>query len=207
MIATFISAFIALFVIVDPIGSSAAFAALTGKFTAKQSRAIALKAATIATFVLVAFALCGGAVLHYLGITLPAFRIAGGLLLFVTAFRMIMGSHDSTHLNSAESIYADRSHIAIFPIAIPFLAGPGCMTATILNASNAHDATGKLMVVLAIICVEIIALIFMLTATRLVRVLGTGGNSLLARLMGILLAALAVQFIADGIIGLGIPRL
>jgi multiple antibiotic resistance protein len=204
MISFFVSAFIAMFVIVDPLGTATAFAALTGQFTSSQSRAVAIKAAVIAMGVLTLFALVGESLLHHMGISLPAFRIAGGLLLFVTAFRMIMGAHDSSHLNSAQTIYTDRSHIAVFPMAIPFLAGPGCMTAAILNSSNAHDITSKIVVIAAIISVELIALICMLIASRVSRALGSGGSSLLARLMGILLAALAVQFIADGIIGLGL---
>jgi multiple antibiotic resistance protein len=151
---------------------------------------------------LIAFSLIGGLLLHALGISLPAFRVAGGLLLFVTGFRMIMGAHDAAQLNAEDSAYADRSHLAVFPLAIPFLAGPGCMTAVILSMSEAHAWSQKGAILAAIIVTELIALGCMLGAGRVVRMIGPGGSSLLARLMGILLAAMAVQFISDGLHGL-----
>ena len=203
MLNLFISTFVALFVIVDPLGTAAVFAAITGKFSTIQSRAMAIKATIIAVCVLVVFGICGHILLHHMGISLAAFRVAGGLLLFVTAFRMIMGSHDNSALETQES-YADRSNIAIFPLAIPLLAGPGCMTATLLSMTNAHGLTEKSIVLGAIVIIEIIALFCMLMASRLVRIMGSGGCSLLARLMGILLAAMALQFIADGVGGFNI---
>lgn len=199
--STFISAFVAFFVIVDPLGTATVFAALTGREDAKVSRGIAIRAVLIAICVMLGFAFAGEWMLHRMGISLPAFRIAGGLLLFVTAFRMLMGSHDAENLNSDKSAYGDRSHLAVFPLAIPMLAGPGSMTAAILHMSSAGGASGHLIVAAAIIVVEILALCFMLMAGQIVRMMGTAGSSLLARLMGVLLAAMAVQFIADGING------
>jgi len=194
----FLSTFVAMFVIVDPLGTSAVFAAMTAKLPRDTARGIALKAPLIATGLLCIFALGGEMLLRHTGISLPAFRIAGGLLLFITAFRMIFGSHDAVQINSPHSAYADRSAIAIFPLAIPLLAGPGCMTAALLNMSTKISIPEKLAVLAAIASVEAIALICMFGAGGIVRMLGTGGSSLLARLMGILLAAMAVQFIADG---------
>lgn len=200
MISAFISAFVAMFVIVDPLGTAAVFAVLTGHFSKEQARATAVKAVLIAIGVLVGFSLIGEALLHHMGISLHAFRIAGGFLLFVTAFRMLMGSHDASHLNSEETSYADRSNVAIFPLAIPFLAGPGCMTAALLNVSNTHLPAEKISVLAAIVLVEVLALICMFAANKIVRAIGPDGTSLLARLMGILLAAMGVQFIADGVL-------
>lgn len=199
MFSAFISAFVAMFVIIDPLGTATVFAILTNRFKEKETRSIAFKAVTIAICILVGFSLIGETLLHHMGISIHAFRIAGGFLLFVTAFRMLMGSHDASHLESDETSYADRSNIAIFPLAIPFLAGPGCMTAVLLNVTNTPVFSEKLMVVSATIFVELLALASMLCAARLAKVLGPSGSSLLARLMGILLAAMAVQFIADGI--------
>jgi len=199
--SSFISAFVAFFVIVDPLGTAAVFAALTGREDAKVSRGIAIRAVIIAICVMLGFAFAGEWILHHMGISLPAFKIAGGLLLFVTAFRMLMGAHDPESLNSDRSAYGDRSHLAIFPLAIPMLAGPGSLTAAILHMSDAGSVSDHLAVALAIIVVEIMGLCFMLMAARIVRVMGSAGSSLLARLMGVLLAAMAVQFIADGING------
>lgn len=189
-----------MFIVVDPLGTAAVFVGLTGKYTAQERRAIAIKATIIATCVLIIFALIGQQLLHHMGISISAFRVAGGMLLFVTSFRMIMGSHDSNAIDTQQS-YADRSNISVFPLAIPLLSGPGCMTAALLNMSNAHTFATKASVLSAIVLVEIVALICLLSASRLVRFLGSGGCSLLARLIGVLLAAMALQFIADGIAG------
>ncbi len=205
MINLFISIFIAMFVIVDPIGTAALFAALTGNRDERASRRVAYKAVIIAICVLIGFSLIGQYLLQNMGISLSAFRIAGGILLFVTAFRMINGSHDSAPLTRGDgdgrTTYKDVSDIAIFPLAIPLLAGPGCMTAALLHMSETIGWGQKLVILATITCVEILALLCMLTAGRMVRMLGAGGCSLLARLMGILLAALALQFIADGVVG------
>jgi len=196
----FISAFVALFVIVDPIGTSSVFAVLTRKMDNKLSKKIALKAGVIAAFLLIAFGFAGMWLLENLGITLAAFRIAGGILLFVTAFRMILGFHDPDHLESEKSTYGRDANIAVFPLAIPLLSGPGCMTAVILHMTKQpDDIAAKLTVIAAIITVEIIAVIMMLTSKKLISFVGETGSSLIARVLGVLLAALSVQFIADGI--------
>lgn len=199
----FLATFISLFVIVDPLGTAAVFSALTRKISDKvQLRKIAIQAVFIATVLLLFFGFFGQYLLYKMGISLDAFRIAGGLLIFVTAFRMIMGFHQSDSIDSKESCYKDLSNIAVFPLAIPLLAGPGCMTAVILNMNNAPDFESKLIIVLAIVVVEFSALICMLFASRIIKVVGETASSILARLMGIILAALAVQFVADGTISI-----
>jgi multiple antibiotic resistance protein len=195
----FLSAFVSLFVIADPFGTAAVFSVLTKNIERAEQRGIALKAAMVAIGVLIGFSLAGNALLSYMHISLPAFRVAGGLLLFVTAFRMVMGFHDPQHLESGGSAYRDRSDIAVFPMAIPLLAGPGCITATLMFSTSAKNMVQHAEVWAAIISVELIALAVLMTAPHVGRVLGRTGNGIIARIMGILLTALAVQFIADGI--------
>lgn len=199
MLEIFLSSFISLLVIVDPLGTAAVFSAITVKQTTAQRRAVAIKAMTIAMVLLFLFGLGGKFLLLQMGISLDAFRIAGGLLLFVTAFRMIMGHHDSDSIDSSDSCYKDISNMAIFPLAIPLLAGPGCMTAMILNMNNAALIEHKAVIVLSMVLVEILALFAMLGAAKLTSMIGAAGSSLMSRLMGVLLAALSVQFVADGI--------
>jgi multiple antibiotic resistance protein len=195
----FLAAFITLFVIVDPLGTSAVFPSLVRQFSPSEVRMIAIKAALISAILLISFGFGGQLLLTYLGISVPAFRIAGGLLLFVTGFRMIMGFHDQDHVESGRSIYSDKSAIAIFPLAVPLLAGPGSMTATLLHMTKAENFIDKGMIVAAIIAIQVIALISMLGADKLVRFFGQTGSTLLARLVGILMAAMAIQFIIDGL--------
>jgi multiple antibiotic resistance protein len=176
----FIATFISLFVIVDPIGSASVFAAVTKGVSSKNAAVIALKGFLIATSILVVFAFLGEHLLHHLGISLAAFRVAGGAADTVS---------DKNSLSA----------LAVYPIAIPMLAGPGCMTAVILHATDAPTMSAVSVVACAIIGVQAIALVMMLFSTRLVNLIGHTGSSILARIVGVLLAALAVQFIADGI--------
>lgn len=198
----FISAFVSLFVVVDPFGTAAVFAVLTQTMTQREKTFVAFKAMLIAIAILLVFSYTGRALLDYMHISLPAFRVAGGALLFVTAFRMIMGFHDPDQLNSEKTIYKDRSDIAVFPLAIPMHAGPGVMTAVIMFSTAAHDFSSHLQVTAAIIIVQILAFMSLIGAGVLSRFFGATGNSIIARVMGILLAAMAVQFIADGAIEL-----
>lgn len=195
----FLAAFITLFVIVDPLGTSAVFPSLVRNHPAHMVKQIALKAALVSSSILILFGIGGEALLHYLGISIPAFRIAGGLLLFVTGFRMIMGFHDQDQIESEKNVYNDKSDIAIFPLAVPLLAGPGSMTATLLHMTKAESFFDKGMIVCAILAVQMIALVSMLGAERLVRFFGPTGSTLLARLVGILMAAMAIQFLIDGL--------
>ncbi len=202
LLNTFTAAYIVLFVVVDPLGVAGLFAALTNRLDDTTSRKIAFQASFIAIGLLTVFSFVGLWLLTTLHISLPAFRIAGGLLLFITAFRMIMGYHDPDQLESEETAYKDKTSIAVFPLAIPLLAGPGTMTAALLLISESALISGKATIIAAIIAVELTALIIMLASTRVTKILGMTGNSLLARVMGVLMAAMAVQFVADGIFGL-----
>lgn len=198
MLEIFLVSFVSLLVIADPLGSAAVFHSLTRRDDNPMRRKLAIQAAVIAALLLVVFALGGLALLGVLGISLDAFRIAGGLLLFVTAFRMIMGGHDEDQLESETAVYRDRSNIAVFPMAIPLLAGPGCMTAVILSMSDATNLAQKSMVLVAIFCVQALSLAAMLTIGRITELTGRMGSDIISRVVGVLLAALSVQFIIDG---------
>jgi multiple antibiotic resistance protein len=188
-----------MFVVVDPFGTAAVFAALTQKMDRALQKKIALKAVLIAAAILTAFSLVGDSLLHYMAISLPAFRVAGGILLFVTAFRMIMGFHDPDQLNSEKSTYKDRSNIAVFPLAIPLLAGPGCMTAIVMLSTSAKSMNEYAQVMGATGLVMIVALVCLFCAAFLGRLFGPTGYGIITRVMGILLAAMSVQFISDGL--------
>ncbi len=191
-----------MFVVVDPLGTAAVFAALTRGMDIAAQRRIAVKGVIIAAAILTTFSLVGEMLLHNMNISLPAFRVAGGLLLFVTAFRMIMGLHDPDQINSGKSAYRDRSDISVFPLAIPLLAGPGCMTAITMFATASHNMVEYGEVMVATYLVLGIALGCLFGAGMLGRFFGPTGYGIITRVMGILLAAMAVQFIADGLLEL-----
>ena len=203
------NAFATLLVTIDPFGLAPIFLALTAGAHPEMRRLVAVRASVIAMAVLLAFAFLGAGILTFLGISMPAFRIAGGLLLFWIAFEMVFekpksgggdkGGHADVAVGHPQPIGEDIRHLAVFPIAIPFLAGPGAISATILLAAEAHDPL--IMATLVLIIAAIIALSFaiFLAADRIDRYLGDTGRNVLTRLLGVLLAALAVQFVADGI--------
>jgi multiple antibiotic resistance protein len=199
---SFLSALVTLTVIIDPLGTAAVYGALTASMAHAQASAVAKKASLVGMGVLFFFGLMGTTVLAQLGITLEAFRIAGGLLLFVIAFRMLMGDHDQQSIQQDGSVYADRTDIAVFPLAIPLLSGPGCITAIILLTSKSHEWEHQISVYAAMLVAVFVSWISMLGVGKLKTVLGSGGIQIMARLMGILLAALAIQFIADGARGM-----
>lgn len=201
----FLSALVTLTVIIDPLGTAAVYGVLTTAMSSEQARAVARKAVTVAALVLLSFGLFGAALIKQLGISLEAFRIAGGILLFVIAFRMLMGHHDQHNIEDDKSAYstrAERGKVAVFPLAIPLLSGPGCMTAMILLANQSPAWSDRGIVFAAMFTALAGAYFAMLAANRIMRVFGEEGIQIIARLMGILLAALAIQFIADGIKGM-----
>lgn len=191
-----------MFVVVDPLGTAAVFAALTRGMDGLTQRKIAIKAVIIAFVILFVFSVIGESLLHYMQISLPAFRVAGGALLFVTAFRMIMGFHDPDQMASERNAYKDRSDIAVFPLAIPLLAGPGCMTAIIMFTTAADNMVEYGQVMGATALVSVIALFSLWGAGAMGRLFGPTGYGIITRVMGILLAAMAVQFVADGVMEL-----
>jgi multiple antibiotic resistance protein len=196
-----ISALVTLFVVVDPVGLAPTFLAITEGLPRAARRSVALRASVIAGAILIGTALLGDWLFRALGISLPAFRIAGGLLLFAIAFEMVFGVRMRREGQAAEQAIEEHvRNIAAFPLAIPLLAGPGAITATVLLAGRAAGnmlLTGFLLAVVVLVAVaSFTAFIF---ADRISRLLGLTGNIVLSRVLGVLLAALAVQFVVDGI--------
>jgi multiple antibiotic resistance protein len=196
-----VSAFVTLLVVVDPAGLAPIFLSVTQGMPGGTRRRVAISASTIAGAVLAGFALIGSWLLAQLGITLPAFRIAGGLLLFAIAFEMVYGQRSDRQTKTAEQAQGEHAHhVAAFPLAIPLLAGPGAITATLLLAGQTAGQPTRLAALLAIIAaVSGLCIVVFCFAARMGRLLGTTGNLVLSRLLGIVLTALAVQFVIDGV--------
>ncbi len=195
------TALVTLLVTLDPPGLAPVFVGLTLGMSDAAKREVALRACLIAFAILAAFAFGGRAVMDALGISIPAFRIAGGLLLFYIAFDMVFAlkaERKSELASDAMSIDHIRN-IAAFPLAIPLMAGPGSITATMLLAGRAGGDPHELAGLMATVALGM-AVIFVvfLAAERVSRLLGTTGNVVLTRMLGVVLAALAVQFVIDG---------
>ncbi len=196
MFALLSSAFVTFFVVLDPPGLAPVFIALTSGMTPGMKRTIALEATLIALAVLVGALLFGLNILTMLGISLPAFRIAGGLLLFAIAFEMVFEKRQERKNNAVVA----RPSPAVFPLAIPLMSGPGAITAAVLLGGRAQGdwpllgLFGAVMAVVLALCL----LVFLLSGP-LEKLLGERGQNVLGRLLGVLLAALAVQYVADGI--------
>ena len=201
MFHTFISAFTTLFVAIGPVEVAAMFLALTPGVDPAVKRQLAIVAAGVAAAVLLAFALGGLRLLTLIGVGLPAFRTAGGVLLLMTSAEMLLSRHTGlTSITPPEEMEAKQQpDIAIFPLAIPLIAGPGSMTAIVLLMGRTHVALAQGMVLLALFLNVLLAFAAMLMSQALMRVLGLTGANVVARVSGILLAALAMQFIFDGL--------
>jgi multiple antibiotic resistance protein len=196
-----LNAVVTLFVTIDPPGLAPLFMVLTAGRSIAERRAVAIRATLIAAVVLVAFALVGEPLINVLGISLPAFRIAGGLLLFVIAFEMVFGRREERKSETAQTVVErdDLRNVAVFPLAIPLIAGPGAISATILLASQAPDASGTVGLIAIIVLMIGACLVVFLAADRIEKVLGETGRIVVSRLLGLILAALSVQFVADGV--------
>jgi multiple antibiotic resistance protein len=196
-----ISAFVTVFVVVDPIAMAPTFLAVTDGMPQDARKSVALRASIIAGVILIGTALVGDRLLVLFGISLPAFRIAGGLLLFWIAAEMVFGVRSRHEGEAAEQAMEERvRNVAAFPLAIPLLAGPGAIAATVLLAGRASDnllLLGTLIAVEALVAVS--CLVTFVLAERISGFLGATGNIVLSRLLGVLLAALAVQYVVDGI--------
>ncbi len=191
-----------LLVTVDPIGTAPMFAALTAAHTLQERRRIALRGVAIAAGILLGFALCGEVLLGALGIELAAFRIAGGVLLLLLSIDMLMVRHSGLRTTTAseEEESGQRADISVFPLAIPLIAGPGALTSVVLLMSAAGGELGRSAVVLGeLLLVLAFTLVCFLGASRLLKVLGITGVNVVTRVSGLLLAALAVQFVIDGV--------
>ncbi|HZW58657.1 MAG TPA: MarC family protein [Woeseiaceae bacterium] len=207
MMETAIVAFATFFATVGPLDVAAMFAALTNDDAPPLRRRTALRGTLIATGILVFFAFAGEMVLSSLGISLPALRIAGGILLLLIGIEMVFAISSGGTSTTAEEISeaAAKTDIAVFPLATPLIAGPGAMGAAILLMS---DAGGQVLLQVAVfsalIAVMVLTLIGMLLATQIQRLLGVTGMHVITRILGVLLAALAVQFMLDGLMASGL---
>jgi multiple antibiotic resistance protein len=194
--------FVTLFVIIDPVGTAAIFAGLMRGAPDEFRRRMAWRATSIAALLLLAFAVGGVPLLEALGITLPAFRIAGGILLFLLATDMVFarpsGIRNPTQPEKEEA--AHSSDISVFPLAFPLLAGPGALTSIVLLIERAVSPIAVAGVIGSLFAVMAITLGALLSAARVVGFLGITGSNVVSRVFGIILAALAAQLVLDGIL-------
>jgi len=197
-----ITAFATLFVVIDPPGLVPMFIALTTGLDPARRRRMALRACIIATILLTLFGLLGESVLNFIGISMPAFRIAGGILLFLTALDMLF----ERRTQRREGQHADLDHDpSVFPLATPLIAGPGAIASMILLVGEGGGSWPVTFAVLGLMVAMMLAtFLFLLAAPPLERVLGRTGTIVITRLLGMLLAALSVQFVIDGIRGTGL---
>ena len=196
------AAFVTLFVTIDPAGLAPIFLGLTAGMSPAQRAEAAVRGTLAALGILVFFALAGTAVLDLFGITIHAFRIAGGLLLFVIAFEMIFERRQERHERSAAraTTAAELRDLAIFPLAIPLIAGPGAISATILLSGQFAGVAMRVLFIGIVTVSLAITYLTLVLAQRIERYLGPTGRTVLTRLLGVILAALAVQFVADGVL-------
>ncbi|RCL03772.1 MAG: multiple antibiotic resistance protein [Candidatus Tokpelaia sp. JSC161] len=197
---SWLNAFITLLVILDPAGLIPIFLGLTAEMSQNERRQTAIIASFLSFGILATFTLAGLQILAILGISFGAFRIAGGILLFFIAFEMIFEKRIERKKKTVK-VAITRGHIrniAAFPLAIPLLAGPGTISATILMARKHYNLYGVISTLLVVLGAILIAYLFMRMASPIEKLLGETGRSIVTRLFGVLLAALAIQFIADG---------
>jgi MarC family membrane protein len=196
-----ISAVLTLFVVVDPIAMAPTFLVVTEGMPRTSRQSVAVRASVIAGVILIGTALIGDWLLNTLEISLSAFRIAGGLLLFWIAAEMVFGVRSQHEGEAAEQALEERvRNIAAFPLAIPLLAGPGAITATLLLATRASGNMILIGILIGVVLLIALSCWFaFVSAERISGLLGKTGNIVLSRLLGVLLAALAVQYVVDGI--------
>lgn len=203
------NAFITLLVTIDPIGNAPLFLGLTAGMSVTDRRATALRGVVVAFAILALFAITGMSVLDGMGITIDAFRVAGGLLLFYTAFEMIYAQRQERKAQTSEAAKKSQvANLAVFPLAIPLLAGPGAISATILLSSELATASSESAWIGIAVLLGVLVVLFTMTyivlfsAEFIDKYLGDTGRLVLTRLLGVLLAALAVQYVADGAVQL-----
>ncbi|WP_333712254.1 MarC family protein [Yoonia sp.] len=200
-----ITAFTTLFIIIDPPGLAPVFIALTQGMDAGQRRAIAIRAFLVALALMMLFLFTGEAVLNFIGISMDAFRIAGGILLFLTALDMLFQKRQARREeNAAEGQAEHQEDPSVFPLALPLIVGPGAITTVILLAGQSQTAASHVAIAAVVLSVLLIVLLAFLAAPAIERALGKTGLNIVTRVLGMLLAALAVQFVLDGLRGFGI---
>ena len=205
-----VTAFTTLFIIIDPPGLVPLFIALTQGMTPQHRRAIGLRACLVAGGLMIVFLFLGEAVLAFIGISMPAFRIAGGVLLFLTALDMLFERRQARRQGNAADGAADPAHDpSVFPLALPLIVGPGAITTIILLAGQAETSAEFGAIAGVLLANLVVVFLFFLAAPAIERALGRVGVNVVTRVLGMLLAALAIQFILDGLrmsgFGTGIP--
>lgn len=195
--AFLVTAFTTLFVVIDPPGQAPIFMALTQGMDPAARRGVAIRACLTAAVILAMFTAFGESVLGFVGISMPAFRVAGGVLLFLTAIEMLFERRTKRRESNAEE--EDNTDPSVFPLAIPFIAGPGSIATIILLAGQAPGLQGTAIVIGVMVSVVAVVLVLYLSSGVLARLLGKTGLNVMTRLLGMLLAALSVQFILSGL--------
>lgn len=203
----FLVAFPAIFTIVNPLGAVGPFLAMTARDSIKKRTSTAKRACLLAAVVLVVCTAVGGFLFSFFGITLPALKIAGGFLLFIVGMDMVNARESRARTTEEEREEgALKEDVAIFPLGIPLLSGPGSMVTVFILVEKAKEPVEYALIYASIAATMIISLVFLLQASRLARFLGATGINVMSRIMGLILAAIAVQFILNGLID-GLPGL
>ncbi|MBN2370437.1 MAG: MarC family protein [Vicinamibacteria bacterium] len=202
MTAFAVRTFLTLFVVLDPVGLGPIFLGLSANRSREERRAIARRSVFVASGVLLVFALAGSWTLHSLHVSIEAFRVAGGLLLFKIAFDMVFAQLERETREEAAEARA-RQDISVFPLAVPLIAGPGALASIMILAGEGREYPNGTLLVLGL-CLLVLALVYscLRLASRIADALGQTGINVVTRVLGILLAALAVQYVADGLKGL-----
>lgn len=200
MIEIFVSAFATFFVVIDPPGCAPIFASLTSGTPAAHRRAMAIRSVLVASAILFAFALGGKPFLKALGVSLDAFRIAGGIMLFLIALEMVFEKRTERRESRAEDVKAsEHEDISIFPMGIPMIAGPGSIASAMLLCSRVDNWTDRGVVLAALAAILALTMVALLAAGPLMRFLGNKVEAMITRVLGVILAALAAQFVIDGL--------
>jgi multiple antibiotic resistance protein len=201
MTELFISAFVTFFVVIDPPGCAPIFSSLTAGTDAAHRRAMAIRSVLVASGILLVFAVFGEDLLGALGISLDAFRVAGGIMLFLIALDMVFEKRTERRENRAQDVKAHPEHedISIFPMAIPMIAGPGSIASVMLLMAKSNGITESLIVLSALGAMLVLTLISLLLAGPLMKLLGYRVEAMITRILGVVLAALAAQFVIDGV--------
>ncbi len=197
----FLKCFTTLFVIIDPPGNLPIFIALTEKFSDEMRERISKRATLIAGGILVLTMVTGGKILDYFGVSIDSLRVAGGILLFIASVDILLGGtrRESYRRRAEESIDVDS--IAVFPLALPLYTGPGAITAGIIVYSQAPDIFAKVIAVLSAVVVYAIVRFSHIYSAPIIRLLGKSGADIVARILAVFLAAIAVEFVFDGLHG------
>ena len=201
MIELYLSALVTFFVVIDPPGCAPIYAGLTNGAAPAQRRTMAIRAVVVAAIILFVFAAVGEALLKSLGVSLAAFRIAGGIMLFLIALEMVFEKRTERREDRAAKVAAtpEVEDVSIFPMAMPMIAGPGSIASVMLMMSRNHGYERVAVVMAALATILALTLAALLAAGPLMRLLGTRIEAVITRILGVLLGALAVQFVIDGI--------